>query len=65
MRGEGWGWGVRGEEWGWGVSLTDVDLDSHIRDKRTSCNLTRNHEFGGEGTFNLFMVRAVGICDPP
>ena len=56
---------MRGEEWGWGVNLTDVDLDSHIRDKRTSCNLTRNHQFGGEGTFNLFMARAVGICDPP
>ena len=38
VRGEGWGWGVRGERWG--VSLTDVDLDSHIRDKRTSYNLT-------------------------
>ena len=32
VRGEGWGVrvGVRGERWGWGVSLTDVDLDSHI-----------------------------------
>ena len=28
-------WLVRGEGWGWGVSLTDVDLDSHIRDKQT------------------------------
>ena len=32
--------GEGGEGWGWGVSLTDVDLDSYIRDKRTSCNLT-------------------------
>ena len=36
-----------------GVSLTDVDLDYHIRDKRTSCN---SHEITSSG------VRVRLIC---
>ena len=34
------GGSVRGKGWGWVVSLTEWDLDSHMRDKRLSCNLT-------------------------